>query len=156
MEVIIIAAVAKNGVIGKKNSLPWHLPEEFKHFKKCTTGFPIIMGRRTFESIGKKPLPNRLNIVLSRHLPAGEGYRVAASIDEALALCTGFPKAFIIGGARVYQEALKEGIVDTMILSELHKAYDGDTFFPPWDRASWHLITEEEHEGFTIRTYTKR
>ncbi len=159
MKTIIIAAVAKNGVIGKENSLPWHLPEDFQHFKATTKGFPVIMGRRTFESMNRKPLPKRVNIVLSGTLeqPADKSYFVARTLEQALHLCErdGFEQAFIIGGARVYQEALDKGLVDEMILSELDDAYDGDTHFPKWDRNEWVEARREARDGFAIVTYRK-
>ena len=158
METIIIAAVAKNGVIGKDNALPWHLPEDLEHFKQATEGHAIIMGRKTYESIGK-PLPNRINIVLSRHLtsPNDKRFMVTSTLVRALNLCRrkGLDKAFLIGGSGVYQEALDEGMTDTMLLTELHDNYDGDTFFPGYDRTCWREMEREQHPAFDFVTYKR-
>lgn len=158
MEIIIIAAVAKNRVIGKEGKLPWHLPEDFRHFKRSTEGHAVIMGRTTFASIGK-PLPNRVNIVLSTTMapPADGSYLVAASLGKAIAICLerGFPKAFIIGGARLYREALEAEVVDTMILSELHDAHEGDALFPEWDAELWREDARESFDAFDAVTYRR-
>lgn len=156
MDVIIIAAVAKNGVIGKNNGMPWHLPEDFRHFKETTKGHAVIMGRKTFESIGK-PLPDRVNIVLSRKMvqPEEKEYFVSPSMELALNLCKreGIEKAFIIGGARVYAEALEKGYATRMILTEVKSEYEGDTLFPEWSREDWNEVSREEHEEFDFVTY---
>jgi dihydrofolate reductase len=159
MKTIIIAAVAKNGVIGNGGDLPWHLPEDFAHFKETTRGFPVIMGRLTFESMNNRPLPKRVNIILSGKMtqPKDASYFVARSMEQALQLCAkdGFEKAFIIGGSGIYKMALDEGLADTMILSELHEAYDGDTYFPEWKREEWEEVSRDEREAFDIVVYSK-
>ncbi len=158
MEVILIAAVAKNRVIGKDNALPWHFPEDFKHFKETTNGHAIIMGRKTYESIGKA-LPNRVNIVLSGTLdqPADKSYFVARSLEQSLALCAkdGMAKAFIIGGARLFEESLEKGMATHMILTEIPDEYEGDTFFPEWDTAEWQEASREAFDDFDIVVYKR-
>jgi dihydrofolate reductase len=141
--IYLIAAVAKNGVIGARGKLPWHLPEDLKHFKKLTLGHPIIMGRRTWESLGK-PLPGRENIVISRK-PGYEapGASVAATLEAAVAMCTGEPLAFVIGGAEIYSAALP--LADGLILTELERNFVGDTRFPAWDRNGWRVAQRETH-----------
>jgi len=141
--IFLIAAVAKNGVIGASGKLPWHLPEDLKHFKKLTLGHPVIMGRRTWESLGK-PLPGRENIVVSRK-PGFEAPEasVAATLEAAVALCTGEPVAFVIGGAQIYAAALP--LADGIVLTEIHEDYEGDTHFPHWERTAWHLAQKESH-----------
>lgn len=135
----LVAAVASNGVIGVDNRMPWHLPEDLRHFKALTLGHPVIMGRRTFESIVArigKPLPGRENIVVSRtqglEIP---GVSVASSIEGALALCTGEPLVFVIGGGALYSAALP--LADGIVLTEIHRDYPGDTWFPEWDRSAF-------------------
>ena len=141
--VYLVAAVARNGIIGAKSQLPWHLPEDLKHFRKITLGHPVIMGRRTWESLGK-PLPGRENIVISRK-PGFEapGASVAVSVEGAIALCTGEPVAFVIGGAKIYAEAL--ALADGLVLTEIDADCAGDTRFPDWDRAAWRATQRETH-----------
>ena len=141
--IYLIAAVAKNGVIGAGGTLPWRLPEDLKHFKSVTLGHPVIMGRRTWESLGK-PLPGRENIVISRR-PGFEapGASVALSIAAAIALCTGEATVFVIGGAEIYAAALP--FADGMVLTEIDRDYAGDTRFPGWDRKTWRVSQKETH-----------
>jgi len=141
--IFLIAAVAKNGVIGARGTLPWHLPEDLKHFKKLTLGRPVIMGRRTWESLGK-PLPDRENIVITRKSGyEAPGASVALSLQAAIALCTGEPVAFVIGGAQIYAAALP--LADGLVLTEIHRNYEGDTRFPGWDRDAWRVSQKETH-----------
>jgi len=141
--VYLVAAVARNGVIGAQGRLPWHLPEDLKHFKKITFGHPVIMGRRTWESLGK-PLAGRENIVVSRR-PGFEapGASVALSLEAAIALCAGEPVVFAIGGAEIYAAALT--LADGLILTEIDAEYPGDTRFPRWDRTAWRATQTETH-----------
>ncbi|MFZ1908069.1 MAG: dihydrofolate reductase [Burkholderiales bacterium] len=131
----LVAAVASNGVIGAWGKLPWHLPEDLQHFKALTYGHPVIMGRRTWESLGK-PLPGRDNIVVTR----SEGFEtrgasVASSFDAALALCAGSPVVFVIGGGELYAEALPDA--DVLLLTEIQRDYEGDARFPYFNRGAW-------------------
>lgn len=149
MEITIIAGVAANGVIGRNGSLPWHYPEDLKHFRKTTLGAPIIMGRKTYESIGR-PLPNRRNIILSRSLTTTpDRCELFASLNEALDACTE-PEVFIIGGRALYKAALPRAT--KMILTRIKRAYDGDTYFPEYDPAEWEEYDCESHEEFDIVT----
>lgn len=133
--VYLVAAVASNGVIGARGKLPWHLAEDLKHFKNLTLGHPVIMGRRTWESLGK-PLPGRDNIVVTRRRGyEAPGVSVAASLAGALALCAGEPLAFVIGGSELYAAALP--LAHGLVLTEIHRDYDGDARFPEWDRRAW-------------------
>jgi dihydrofolate reductase len=141
--IYLVAAVAKNGIIGKCGKLPWHLPEDLQHFKKLTLGHPILMGRRTWESLGK-PLPGRENIVISRQAGfEAPGASVARSVEGAIALCVGEPVAFVIGGADLYAATLP--LADGLVLTELDRDYDGDTRFPDWDRKAWRVSQKETH-----------
>lgn len=137
----LIVAMAKNRVIGYQNKMPWHLPAELAYFKRITTGHPIIMGRKTFESIGR-PLPNRRNIVVSRntnfHSP---GVEVSTSMENALALCAN-DNPFVIGGASLYAEALT--LAQQLYITEIDADLAGDTFFPPIDNSVW---KEESREA---------
>ncbi|MES2919626.1 MAG: dihydrofolate reductase [Pseudomonadota bacterium] len=146
----LIAAVADNGCIGIDNKLPWYLPDDLKYFKAVTSGKPVIMGRSTFESLGR-PLPNRTNIVITRNAGYGapEGVRVVHSLDEAIrvgkavAHIAGNDEVVIIGGAQIYAEALPK--VQRMYLTEVRKTVAGDAFFPAWNRAEWREVTSQAH-----------
>ncbi len=141
--VFLVAAVAPNGVIGAGNRMPWHLPEDLKHFKALTLGHPVIMGRKTYESIGK-PLPGRENIVVSR-TPGLEipDVSIASSVEGAMALCIGEPLAFVIGGGEIYTAALP--LADGIVMTEIGKDFDGDTRFPDWDRAAFRESQRQSH-----------
>ena len=139
----LIAAVARNGVIGQDNRLPWHLPADLKHFKALTTGHAVIMGRKTWESLPEKfrPLPGRQNIVVTRNAGyAASGATVVNSLADAVAAASG-SEAFVIGGAELYQAAL--GLADRLELTEIARDYDGDTVFPTRDPAQWRETARE-------------
>ena len=143
LRIYLVAAVAANGIIGANGQLPWSLPEDLRHFKRLTLGHPIIMGRLTWESL-KGPLPGRDNIVVT----ATKGYvargaALAGSLEAALALCAGEPVAFVIGGSRLFAESLP--IADGLVLTEIHKDYSGDTWFPDYDRSRWRESQRERH-----------
>ena len=137
----LIAAVAKNGVIGNDNALPWRLPADLKRFKELTLGHPIIMGRKTWASLGR-PLPGRSNIVISRD-PAFEapGAIVVASLAAALAACAGAQEAFVIGGAEIYALALPAA--QCLQVTEIGRDFPGDTHFPDFDPAAWRETARE-------------
>jgi dihydrofolate reductase len=142
--IYLVAAVAANGIIGANGGLPWHLPGELAHFKKLTLGHPIIMGRRTWESLGERPLPGRENIVVTGRADyRAEGAAIARSLDAAVALCMGEPLAFVIGGTRLFEEALP--IARGMVLTEIQRDYEGDARFPPYDRSQWRETQREAH-----------
>jgi dihydrofolate reductase len=141
--VYLVAAVAANGIIGAKGELPWRLAEDLKHFKRITMGHPIIMGRRTWESL-KGALPGRDNIVVTR--TAGyeaPGAAVANSLEAALALCVGEPLVFVIGGSQLFAESLP--IAAGLVMTEIHKDFEGDTWFPGYDRSRWRESQRERH-----------
>lgn len=144
----LIAAVAANGVIGSDNALPWRLPEDLKRFKALTLGHPVIMGRRTHESIGR-PLPGRRNIVISRNKEyAASGCEVAASLGAALDACrigNEGDEVFIIGGAQIYAEALP--LARRLYLTEIRADYPGDARFPAFERGTWRETTREHHRA---------
>ncbi len=142
MKINIIAAVAQNRAIGNDNKLLYWLPNDLKRFKNLTTGHTIIMGRKTFESLPKGALPNRRNIVLSRNRNAFEGCDCYSSIQEAIEHCSESEEIFIIGGASVYEQAIK--IADKLCLTEVHDTPEkADTFFPQYD--DWKEVSREEH-----------
>ena len=146
MKLSLIVAVAENGVIGHNNQLIWHLPNDLKQFKRLTTGHCIIMGRKTFESIGK-PLPNRTSIIISRNTDFQiEGCITVSSLENAIleAKKIETEEAFIIGGAEIYRLALP--IVDKIYLTEVHHEYEGDTFFPEIDKMIWQETHREDFE----------
>jgi dihydrofolate reductase len=155
----VVAAVAENGVIGRGNRLPWRLPLDLRRFKELTWGHPLIMGRLTFESIGR-PLPGRVSVVLSRD--AGwdppPGVRRARTFAEALASCGEAEEAFVVGGEAVYRLALP--LAHRLHLTLVHGEVDGDRHFPSFSPDDWHLVEEESHPAddrhaypFTFRTY---
>jgi dihydrofolate reductase len=141
--IYLIAAVAANGVIGRQGRLPWHLPEDLKHFKRLTLGHPIIMGRRTWESLGGL-LPGREHIVVTR-TPGYDapGAAVASSLEAALALCAGEAVVFVIGGREIFAEALP--LAAGLVMTEIHRDYEGDTRFPPYERSRWRETQRESH-----------
>jgi dihydrofolate reductase len=137
--VALIAALDEGGVIGRDGDLPWRLPSDLKRFKRLTLGHPIIMGRATYQSIGR-PLPRRRNLVLSRNGYTADGIEVFPSLEAALAAVRA-SQAFIIGGAAVYAAGLP--IADALHLSRVHARVDGDTWFPPFDPTRWQLMADE-------------
>jgi len=145
-ELVLIAAVAQNGCIGVNNALPWHLPEDLAHFRDTTRGHTVIMGRKTWESLPPRfrPLPGRRNVVLTRQ-PGwrAEGAEVAATLAQALELLAGTARAFVIGGAEVYAQAMPQA--DAMILTEIHQDVSGDAYFPAWDRTAFAEVARQRH-----------
>jgi len=150
---IIIAAVAKNRVIGSNGKLPWHIPEDLQHFKELTTGYTILIGRKTFESIGR-PLPHRRNVVLSSQtIPGVETF---SSIDSAFNALSKEENVFIIGGGNVFAQTLP--LADEMYLTLIDKEYDGNVFFPEYEQllAQQFLLTHEEiKQGYKFVHYRK-
>ena len=176
MKVSIVAAVAKNGTIGIDNRLPWHLPEDLAFFKQTTLGCPVLMGRKTYESINR-PLPGRLNIVLSsnsnwqpapakdgtpRHvitypapLPEGGTTQIATAttLPDALKWLSGFKQVFLIGGSNLYQQALAQNLVDELILTEIQENFEGDASFPDWDRDRFTEVDRIANPATNERTW---
>lgn len=154
MKLALIVAAAANNVIGLENRLPWHLPQDLKYFKAKTNGKPIIMGRKTYESIGK-PLPGRTNIVITRQpaWQAPEGVLVAHGLEEAVALADLAAKqsdpppdeAFVIGGAEIYRSSLMRA--DRVYLTRIHKNFAGDTYFPELSAKEWLKVSATDGEG---------
>ena len=141
MKIAMIAAMANNRVIGKNNQMPWHLPEDLKHFKAMTLGKPIVMGRKTYDSIGRA-LPGRLNIVISRQ----EGLNIAGvtcvtSFENAVEVAGECEELVVIGGGQLYASLLSKA--DKLYLTEINLDVDGDTHFPLWDDGSWERISQE-------------
>lgn len=148
MKISMIAAVAENGVIGKDNDLVWHLPDDMKYFVDKTRGRHVIMGRKNYQSIPEKfrPLPNRPNIVLTRQSNfEAKGCIVLNTLEDALKLAeeANETEAFIIGGAQIYKMGLS--LADKMYITEVHEDFDGDTFFPDFDKSIWNEINREHH-----------
>lgn len=146
MRVSIIVAAAANGTIGRGNRLPWHLPADLRRFKLLTMGHHLLMGRKTWESVGK-PLPGRPIVVISRRgLDLPEGVQSAASVHEAVSLAraAGESEAFLSGGGEIYRQALAEGLVDRVYLTRIHHDFDGDASFPELDREVWRLVERED------------
>lgn len=153
MTINIIAALSRNGAIGNKNQLIYHLPNDMRRFKSLTTGHTIIMGRKTFESFPKGALPNRRNIVLSRSdnfLP--NGAEVFRSLPDALRTCREDEEVFIIGGASIYRQALP--LAERLLLTFVEDTpKDADTFFPPLEYEEWELVVEEKHQADDMHAY---
>ncbi len=143
--ICLIAAMAQNRIIGRNNALPWQLPADLKRFKALTMGHPVLMGRKTHESIGK-PLPGRCNLVITRNRSySAPGCEVVHSLDAALAACRGTPEVFVIGGAELYREALPRA--QRLELTEIHAAFEGDAAFPPFASERWRETAREIHEA---------
>lgn len=161
MRISIIAAIASNGVIGAGDGLPWHCPADLKFFKRMTMGSYLLMGRKTFETVGK-PLPGRKTVVITRQTDyAVEGVLVAFSLDEAIELASGQKEIFIAGGAEIYALALERA--DRMYLTRIHQAFEGDTYFPKFEEADWELTAkldypadEENPCSLSFLTYLRR
>ena len=172
MEIVIIAAMAENRVIGKNNALPWTLKEDLARFRELTTGRPCIMGRKTWESLPKKPLPGRLNIVISKTIKqkdfqegsggaesaeggesAQKNEKYLSSIKEAVDFCKDYKKIFICGGESIYRQALL--IADEIILTLIPGSYDGDAFFPEFDEG-WEKNIVKDYNEFSVITYIKK
>jgi dihydrofolate reductase len=143
--VSIIVATASNNVIGKDNQLIWHLPADLKHFKQLTMGHPILMGRKTYESIGK-PLPGRTTVIITRQQDfKADGCIITHSVQEAIEKAKEIDEqVYIIGGAEVYKEALP--LTDCIELTNIHHSFDGDTYFPEITESDWEVISKEEHK----------
>ena len=159
MTVTLVAAVARNGVIGRDGQMPWHLPGELQRFKATTMGHVLVMGRRTYESIGR-PLPGRTTVVVSRRPdwqpPGGlpQGVRVHSSLPEALAVAREIDEqVYVVGGGAIYAEAL--GHADEMLITEVEAEPEGDTFFPSVSWDDWREVSREEHDGWTLARYAR-
>jgi dihydrofolate reductase len=139
--IYLVAAVAANGIIGANGKLPWHLPEDLQHFKRVTLGHPVIMGRKTWESL-KGPLPGRENIVITRRAGyEAPGAAVASSLDAALVLCAGESVVCVIGGEQIFKEALP--LAAGLIMTEIKQDFAGDARFPDYDRSQWREAQRE-------------
>jgi dihydrofolate reductase len=180
-EIIIIVAMAENRVIGRDNAMPWSIKGNLAHFKEMTMGFPCIMGRKTWESLPKKPLPGRLNVVVSgtmkdSSVPENElcpqeralspknelcpqktssvpSVKIFPSLPSAIEHCAGYEKIFICGGESIYRQAL--AVADKIDLTLIKGQYEGDTFFPEIDSACWKLVKTVNFDDFSIITYDK-
>ena len=143
-KITLIVAAAENNAIGKDNKMPWHLPNDFKYFKKNTLEHSVVMGRKTFESIGK-PLPERRNIILTRDMNyTHEEVDVANSVQEVQNYCRDEREIFIIGGAEIYKQTLP--LADKVLLTRVHTTIDGDAYFPELLDHEWNLVSAEKHD----------
>jgi dihydrofolate reductase len=161
VKISLLAAVVRGGVIGRDGTVPWHLQEDMARFRSLTMGHPVIMGRRTWESLPDRfrPLPGRRNVVITRNLAwHTEGAERAGSLDEALRMLEGAPRVYVIGGAEVYAAALP--LADELVLTEIDLDVEGDTFFPDWDsgefgETSRKLDVSEDGTAFAFVTYKR-
>lgn len=152
-EVIIISAIANNNTIGLNGRIPWHISDDFKRFKSLTLNHPIIMGRKTYESLPIKPLPKRENIILTRNKDfTAENITIKNSFEEALEHCKDKEKVFIIGGSSIYEEGLK--YANKLEITKINKDFEGDTFFPNINLKKWRLVNEEKHQDEKIGEYS--
>lgn len=168
MTIVLVLAVAENGVIGADGALPWRLRSEMRHFRELTLGKPVIMGRRTYASLSRKPLPGRTNIVVTRNREfAAPGVVVTANIDAALAVARGdalrrsADAVMVIGGADIYAQFMP--LAGRIVLTRVHASPAGDVFFPPIDADAWqeidaraHAAGEGDDAAYTILTYARR
>lgn len=140
----MIVAMGENRMIGKNNQMPWHLPDDLKYFKAQTLNKPVVMGRKTFESIGARPLPQRPNLVISRNPDfKAEGVQVFGSVDAALAALQDYPEIIIMGGGQIYAQWIDQ--VDQLYITEVKASPEGDTFFPPIDQQAWLEVSRHTH-----------
>lgn len=160
MIISLVAALDKNRLIGADNGMPWHLPADFKSFKAITMGKPVIMGRKTFESIGR-PLPGRQNIVISRNGFTAEGVTSAQSIESAFRLAGGAEELIVIGGANLYQQLIENA--DRMYLTHVEAECTGDAWFPEFDLSEWDITREDKYKAdeknnfdFNVVTYERK
>jgi len=152
--VTIIAAMTPERIIGKGNDLPWHISDDIKLFKEKTTGNSVIMGRNTYESIGK-PLPHRHNFVVSSTLPKTSGIQICKSLEEAVKEAEWYKKeVFVIGGAKLYRQAIP--IADKMYISYIKKNYEGDIFFPEFDKREWKIMEKVDYAEFEWISYRRK
>lgn len=164
IEIALIAAVAENRVIGRDDEMPWHFSEDLAYFKRTTTGHPVIIGRRTYETVVAglgEPFPGRTSVVLtSQSLDLPSGATVANSVNEAIELGAadandrGVDTIYVAGGGRVYDQFLSHAT--RLVLTEIHDTYEGDTRFPAWDDAEWVEVDRETREAFDFATYERR
>ncbi len=157
MEIILIAAMAANRVIGSSNTIPWDIPGEQARFKEVTMGYPLIMGRKTWQSIGR-PLPGRRNIVVTRERTyQAAGGEVVHSLDQGIKACPGEKKIFIIGGEQLFKLGL--ALADTLLLTVLEQTYEGDAFFPTFSCPPFELVQTETISrpvAYSIQTFRRR
>lgn len=173
MKTTLIVAIAQNGIIGKDGTLPWHIPADLKRYKARTLGKPLVMGRKTLESLYKEvggPLPGRTNIIITRQddyetkdgVVKSDSLARAVEIAKEIAEKDGVDEIFINGGAQIYAQALQSGILTHLDICHVHKDMDGDTKFPHFDRANWQEIWREDHEakdekpGFSFVQYKRK
>ena len=154
-EIIIIAAISENNVIGKDGKIPWHIKEDLQRFKRLTLNHPVIMGRKTHESLPVKPLKDRTNIVLTRDKNFNPpDVVVKHSLQDALEYCKNYDKVFIIGGQSIFEEGMK--VADTLELTRVNGNYDGDAFFPEINFGEWTLKNKEDGRDYSFLTYTRK
>ena len=161
--ITIIAAIAANNALGKDNDLIWHLPADLKRFKKVTTGHHILMGRNTYESIGK-PLPNRTTVIITRNKNyTQEGCLIVNSVEKAIEIANQDEQIFIIGGAQIYQQAMALNLVDQLDITQVHEQFEADVFFPEIAASIWEEVAREDHKAddknvfdYSFISYKKR
>lgn len=159
MEKVIIVAMDENNVIGKDGDIPWYFPEDLKHFKEITTGYPVVMGSNTYRSLPKehRPLSDRENIVLTRSgVDLDEDFTEAGNLEEAwrIAEKTDKDKVFIAGGSTVYEQTINQA--DRMVVTRIHSEYEGDTYFPEFDESKWNETRRDERDEFSFITYERK
>ena len=154
MDISIIVAITENNIIGKANCMPWHLPADLKFFREKTTGHYIVMGRKTFESIGGgRPLPNRVSIIITKQKNyKAEGCIIAHSLEEAIEIAKDQDELFIIGGKQIYDQAL--AFANKMYITRIHTSIDGDTSFPQYDDSNWEMKSYTEREADEKNAYS--
>ncbi|SSY71056.1 dihydrofolate reductase [Alysiella crassa] len=159
-KITLIAALAQNRIIGANNDIPWHIPEDFAFFKHYTSGKPVIMGRKTWDSLPRKPLPNRRNLVITRQTDwVGQGAEVFANLADALAACGDVAEIIIMGGAQIYAQSID--LATDLRLTEVALQADGDTYFPEFAADVWREVSREKQvsqngTGFDLVHYVRR
>ena len=153
MDISIIVAITENNIIGRDNGMPWHLPADLKYFRERTSGHHIVMGRKTFESIGGgRPLPNRISIIITKQKDyKAEGCLIAHSLEEAIEIAKNEDELFIIGGKQIYDQSL--ALANKMYITRIHTSIDGDTSFPQYDENQWEMTSYTERDADEKNVY---
>jgi dihydrofolate reductase len=158
LEIVLVVALTDDGVIGKDGDLPWYYPEDLQHFKETTMGHPVVMGRKTYESLPDefRPLPDRPNVVLSTSAPdVPEAVEVATDLADAWAIASEHDdEVHVIGGAVVFEQTLD--VADRLVITEIPEDYDGDTYFPEFDADEWHEVSRDDREELSFVEYRRR
>ncbi len=154
-EIIVIAAISENYCIGKDNTIPWHIKEDLQRFRKLTLNYPVIMGRKTYDSLPKKPLEKRINIILTKQDNFNQdGIVVKKTLEDAILFCKDYKSIYFIGGESIYKQAMP--LADRLEITKVHQVIDGDAFFPAIDNNQWKIQDKDSKDGYSFLTYVRK